>query len=103
MRWLYNATNDVLTITEGQKSLLDATTKRYDDLGYPRSATESEFLLKCMDVKDYIRQHHTLPTNREAPELYAWLRRSRDNYDELYRQASPVYGRLVKFCFVSWI
>lgn len=81
MRWLYNATNDVLTITEEQKALLDATTKRYDDLGYPRSATESEFLLKCMDVKDYICQHHTLPTNREAPELYAWLRRSRDNYD----------------------
>ena len=81
MRWLYNATNDVLTITEEQKTLLDATTKRYDDLGYPRSATESEFLLKCMDVKDYIYQHHTLPTNREAPDLYAWLRRSRDNYD----------------------
>lgn len=81
MRWFHNATNDVLTISEEQKALLDATTKRYDDLGYPRSATESEFLLKCMDVKDYICQHHTLPTNREAPELYAWLRRSRDNYD----------------------
>ena len=81
MRWFHNATNDVLTITEEQKALLDATTKRYDDLGYPRSATESEFLLKCMDVKDYICQHHTLPTNREAPDLYAWLRRSRDNYD----------------------
>lgn len=81
MRWLYNATNDVLTITEEQKALLDATTKRYNGLGYPRSATESEFLLKCMDVKDYIGQHHTLPTNREAPDLYAWLRRSRDNYD----------------------
>lgn len=81
MRWLYNATNDVLVLTEEQKLLLDATMKQYDNLGYPRSATEYEFLTKCLDVKDYIRQHHTLPTNKEAPELYAWLRRSRDNYD----------------------
>lgn len=81
MRWLYNATNDVLVLTEEQKLLLDATMKQYDELGYPRSATEYEFLTKCLDVKDYIRQHHTLPTNKEAPELYAWLRRSRDNYD----------------------
>lgn len=81
MRWLYNATNDVLVLTEEQKLLLDATMKKYDDLGYPRSATEYEFLTKCLDVKDYIRQHHTLPTNKEAPELYAWIRRSRDNYD----------------------
>ena len=97
MRWLYNATNDVLTITEGQKSLLDATTKRYDDLGYPRSATESEFLLKCMDVKDYIRQHHTLPTNREAPELYAWLRRSRDNYDSFTDKRRQYMADLLNF------
>lgn len=81
MRWLYNATNDVIVLTEEQKLFLAATTKHYDDLGYPRSVTEYEFLTKCQDVKEYIRQHHTFPTNREAPELYAWLRRSRDNYD----------------------
>ena len=81
MRWLYNATNGVLVLNDEQKLLLEATTKQYDELGYPRSATEYDFLTKCQDVKDYIRRHHTLPTNRDAPELYAWLRRSRDNYD----------------------
>ena len=68
-------------MADEQKAMLYDTLKRYDELGIPRSATESEFLLKCQEVKDFIRQHHTLPTNREAPELYAWLRRSRDNYD----------------------
>ena len=81
MRWLYNATNGVLVLNDEQKLLLEATTKQYDELGYPRSATEYEFLRKCQDVKDYIRRHHTLPTNKDAPELYAWIRRSRDNYD----------------------
>ena len=81
MRWYYNVTTEVLSMTDEQRALFNDTLKRYDELGIPRYATESEFLLKCQDVKDYIRQHHTLPTNREAPELYAWLRRSRDNYD----------------------
>ncbi len=81
MRWYYNVTTGVLSMADEQKAMLYDTLKRYDELGIPRSATESEFLLKCQEVKDFIRQHHTLPTNREAPELYAWLRRSRDNYD----------------------
>ncbi len=81
MRWYYNVTTEVLSMTDEQRALFNDTLKRYDELGIPRYATEFEFLLKCQDVKDYIRQHHTLPTNREAPELYAWLRRSRDNYD----------------------
>ena len=81
MRWYYNVTTGVLSMTDEQRTMLNDALRRYDELGIPRYATESEFLLKCQDVKDYIRQHHTLPTNREAPELYAWLRRSRDNYD----------------------
>lgn len=81
MRWYYNIKTEVLSMTDEQRALFNDTLKRYDELGIPRYATESEFLLKCQNVKDYIRQHHTLPTNREAPELYAWLRRSRDNYD----------------------
>lgn len=81
MRWYYNVTTGILSITDEQKKLFDNTVKNYDELGYPRSATENEFLIKCQDVKEYIRRNHTLPTNIEAPELYAWLRRSRDNYD----------------------
>lgn len=81
MRWYYNVTTGVLSMTDEQRTMLNDALRRYDELGIPRYATESEFLLKCQDVKDYIRQHHTLPTNKEAPELYAWLRRSRDNYD----------------------
>lgn len=81
MRWLYNVTNGVIVMTEEQKKLLEDMLIHYDKLGYPRSATEYEFLIKCQDVKEYIRQYHTLPTNGNAPELYAWLRRSRDNYD----------------------
>lgn len=81
MRWCYNVTTDILSVTDEQRTMLNDTLRRYDELGIPRYATESEFLLKCQDVKDYIRQHHTLPTYRDAPDLYAWLRRSRDNYD----------------------
>ena len=81
MRWYYNVTTGILSMTDEQRAMLNDALRRYDEHGIPRSATESEFLLKCQDVKDYISQHHTLPTNREAPELYAWLRRSRDNYD----------------------
>ena len=81
MRWYYNVTTGVLSMTDEQKSMLNATTARYDSMGYPRTATESEFLVKCQDVKEYIRRNHTLPSNCNAPELYAWLRRSRDNYD----------------------
>ena len=81
MRWYYNVTTGILTITEEQKKMFNDTVKHYDDLGYPRSSTENEFLIKCQDVKEYIHQNHTLPTNSNAPELYAWLRRSRDNYD----------------------
>ena len=81
MRWYYNVTTGILSISDEQKKMFDETVKHYDELGYPRSATENEFLIKCQDVKDYIRQNHTLPTNSNAPELYAWLRRSRDNYD----------------------
>lgn len=81
MRWLYNVTNGILTMTDEQKVQLDEALLEYDKQGIPRSATEAEFLLKCQDVKDYIRQKHTLPENSKAPELYAWLRRSRENYD----------------------
>lgn len=81
MRWYYNVTTGVLSVNDEQKSMLDDTTARYDAMGYPRTATENEFLVKCQDVKEYIRRNHTLPSNIEAPELYAWLRRSRDNYD----------------------
>lgn len=80
-RWFYNITTGVLSLNEEQKKTLNDMLRRYDELGIPRSATEYEFTLKCQDVKDYIRQYHTLPTNKDAPELYAWLRRSRDNYD----------------------
>jgi len=81
MRWYYNVTTGILSVTDEQKKMFDDTVNHYDELGYPRSATENEFLINCQDVKDYIRQNHTLPTNSNAPELYAWLRRSRDNYD----------------------
>ncbi|MBR4468991.1 MAG: hypothetical protein IKS53_06090 [Bacteroidales bacterium] len=81
MRWYYNVTNGVLSMTEEQKKMFDDTLMKYDQLGYPQSSTENEFLIKCQDVKEYIHRHHTLPTNSDAPELYAWLRRSRDNYD----------------------
>lgn len=81
MRWFYNVTTGVLSMTDEQKAMLDDTLKHYDELEYPRSATESEFLVKCQDVKEYIRRNHTLPSNSNAPELYSWLRRSRENYD----------------------
>ena len=75
MRWLYNVTNGVIVMTEEQKKLLEDMLIHYDKLGYPRSATEYEFLIKCQDVKEYIRQYHTLPTNypksnRLVPRLY---------------------------------
>ena len=81
MRWYYNINSGVLSTTEEQQNKLEETLRHYDELGYPRSSTEYEFFIKCQDVKDFIRQYHVLPTNSKAPELYAWLHRSRDNYD----------------------
>lgn len=81
MRWLYNVTTGVLSASDEQMSALNEQLKQYDDLGYPRTATEWDFLTKCNDVKEYINKHHTPPTNSNAPELYYWFRRSRDNYD----------------------
>ncbi len=81
MRWYYRASTGSLTMTEEQRAKLDDLSKRFDDLGYPRTATENEFLIKCQDMKDFIRQNHTLPSNNKAPEMYAWFRRSCDNYD----------------------
>lgn len=81
MRWHYNVINGFMSITDEQKNRLEQELSNYDKLGYPRTAIESEFLMKCNDLKNYIQQHHTLPTNRQAPDLYYWFRRSRENYD----------------------
>lgn len=97
MRWYYNVTTGVLTITDEQKILLDETVKRYDELGYPQSATEFEFLINCNKMMDYIHRHHTLPTNSNAPELYAWLRRSRDNYDSYTDKRRRYMTELLNF------
>lgn len=80
-RWFYRASADGLEITEDQKKKLDEIAKGFDELGYPRTSTEHEFLLRCQEVKKYIRQNHALPSNSKAPELWSWLRRSVENYD----------------------
>lgn len=80
-RWFYNISNRLVYINEERKRMLDEIIAKYDALGYPRTATEYEFLIKCQDLKDYICKYHTLPSNNNAPELYSWLRRSRENYD----------------------
>lgn len=80
-RWFFRATRGLVQMSEEQKTMLDNLTREYDSLGYPRTATEYEFLLNCQKVKDYIQQFHSLPTSRKAPELYGWLNRSRENYD----------------------
>lgn len=80
-RWVYNISNRLVYIDDERKRKLDEIIAKYDALGYPRTATEYEFLIKCQDLKDYICKYHTLPSNNNAPELYAWLRRSRENYD----------------------
>jgi hypothetical protein len=80
-RWFYRASADGLGVTEDQKKKLDEIAKGFDELGYPRTSTEHEFLLRCQEVKKYIRQNHALPSNSKAPELWSWLRRSVENYD----------------------
>ena len=80
-RWYYRVTNGIVAITNDQKKILDDMANYYKSLGYPSSVTENEFLIKSQDIKKYICQNHRLPTNKDAPELYTWLRRSRDNYD----------------------
>lgn len=97
VRWYYNVTTGVLTISNEQRGLLEETVKRYDELGYPQSATEYEFLTNCYKVMDYIHCHHTLPTNSKAPELYAWLRRSRDNYDSYTDKRRRYMTELLNF------
>lgn len=95
--WYYHVTKGELTMTDEQKRLFDDAVKYYDGLGYPRSTKEHEFLIKCQDVKDYISQYHTLPTNGKAPELYTWLRRSIGNYDSYIDKRRLYMTDLLKY------
>ena len=80
-RWMYNAQNGVLDITEEQKQQL-ADAMKMDELEYiPRNATESEFRNKCQDYKAYINSHYALPSVSTEPELYSWMIRSKANYN----------------------
>ena len=80
-RWMYNAQNGVLDITEEQKQQL-ADAMKMDELEYiPRNATESEFRKKCQDYKAYINSHYALPSVSTEPELYSWMIRSKANYN----------------------
>ena len=80
-RWMYNAQNGVLDISDEQKQQL-ADAMKMDELEYiPRNATESEFRNKCQDYKAYINSHYALPSVSTEPELYSWMIRSKANYN----------------------
>lgn len=80
-RWMYNAQNGVLDISEEQKQQLADAMKK-DELEYiPRNATENEFRNKCQDYKSYINSYYALPSVSAEPELYGWMIRSKANYN----------------------
>lgn len=80
-RWMYNAQNGLLDITEEQKQKLEDAMK-LDELQYiPRNATENEFRNNCQDYKAYINSHYALPNVTTERELYSWMLRSKANYN----------------------
>ena len=81
MRWHYNVTNGILNATKEQKVAFNECMKIYDEKGYPCTETEYEFLMNCNKMKNYIEINYKLPTIHDAPELYTWFRRSKNNYD----------------------
>lgn len=80
-RWLYNAENDLLDLTRSQKSKLKAELAPFRDAHLPENETEERFLETCEEYKAHIENEYDLPTRRDNPELYDWMRRSKDNYN----------------------
>lgn len=80
-RWMYNAINGVLNLTDEQQQQLEAAMKADEEAFIPRNATEYEFRKNCEDYKAYFVSHHAHPSSSKAPELYYWMKRSRANYD----------------------
>ena len=80
-RWMYNAQNGVLDISDEQKRQLTDAMKTDEQEYIPRNATESEFRNKCQDYKAYINSHYALPSVSTEPELYSWMVRSKANYN----------------------
>ena len=80
-RWMYNAQNGVLDISDEQKQQLTDAMKTDEQEYIPRNATESEFRNKCQDYKAYINSHYALPSVSTEPELYSWMIRSKANYN----------------------
>ena len=97
MRWFYNVTKGGLVLTDNQAIRLDKTLTHYDKLGYPRTSIEYEFLMNCQKMKEYICQYHALPTNNRASELFAWFRRSRDNYNSFTDKRREYMTDLLKY------
>ncbi len=80
-RWLYNVLNNVYTVSNENKTSLAQALAQYQQDWIPQNATENDFKNKCNDYKDYINDHHCLPTVTTGPELYAWIVRSKANYN----------------------
>lgn len=80
MRWLYNVNAGNITISKEQINKLNNVLHEYDETGYPRSAREYTFWLKCQEVKEYIRQNQAFPTCSNSETLYNWLRSAKRKY-----------------------
>ena len=53
----------------------------FRDAHLPENETEERFLETCEEYKAHIENEYDLPTRRDNPELYDWMRRSKDNYN----------------------
>lgn len=80
-RWLYNAENGLLDLTRIQKSKLMAELEPFRNAHLPENENEERFLEACEEYKAYIENEYDLPTRRDNPELYDWMRRSKENYN----------------------
>lgn len=80
-RWLYNVQNRVYVVNDENKARLTDALARYQQDWIPRNADENVFKNKCIDYKEYINEHHCLPTTTTERELYDWMVRSKANYN----------------------
>lgn len=96
-RWLYNAENDLLDLTYGQKNKLKAELEPFRQAHLPESDYEERFLETCEQYKAYIENEYDLPSRRDDPELYEWMRRSKENYNSYIDNRRYYLSELFKY------
>lgn len=79
-RWMNNALRNNIEITAEQSELLNQYLLNNKSL--PQNGTELRFKQMCDQIKILVNKTFALPTSREYPSEYAWLRKNLNKYSD---------------------